>query len=66
MAESYKMPQEEADIILDSMRETGNTNMASSYEYLVDYYSVPRMHAKQLMFNWIKSYNDRRQNGEIN
>lgn len=42
---------------LDSLRESGITNMFGAAQYLADEFGIPKQEAKQILLDWMRSFN---------
>ena len=51
--------QEQANYFLDELRESGVTNMFGAAPYLVEEFGVTRQEAKNLLLNWMQTFEER-------
>ena len=51
--------QEQANLFLDDLRESGVTNMFGAAAYLVAEFGVSREEAKALLLNWMQTFEER-------
>jgi hypothetical protein len=51
--------QEQANLFLDDLRDSGVTNMFGAAAYLVAEFGVSREEAKALLLNWMQTFEER-------
>jgi hypothetical protein len=51
--------QEEVDLFLDELRETGAVNMFGAAPYVVAAFGVTRWEARSLVVNWMENFGKR-------
>ena len=51
--------QEQVNDYLDALRDSGATNMFGAAPYLVEEFGVNRHEAKNLLFTWMKTFEER-------
>ena len=51
--------QEEVDLFLDELRETGAVNMFGAAPYVAAAFGVTRWEARSLVVNWIETFGKR-------
>jgi len=51
--------QEQANLFLDALRDSGATNMFGAAPYLVEEFGVTRHEAKNLLLTWMKTFEER-------
>lgn len=51
--------QEEVNVYLNALRESGAINMFGAAPYIEEEFGVSRTEAKTLLLNWMKSFSDR-------
>ena len=50
---------------LDDLRESGACNMLASGIYLQEMFGVNRKEAKAIVLEWMKTFDERKANGEL-
>ena len=50
---------------LDDLRESGACNMFGSGIYLQEMFGVNRREAKAIVLEWMKSFSERKSNGQV-
>ena len=56
------MNREEAFEYLDSLRESGVTNMFGAAAYLQERFDCSRAEAREMLFDWMETYSERKKN----
>lgn len=51
--------QEQVNYFLDELRESGVTNMFGAAPYIVEEFGVTRQEAKDLLLNWMQTFDER-------
>jgi hypothetical protein len=51
--------QEQANLFLDDLRDSGATNMFGAAPYLVEEFGVSRTEAKNLLLTWMQTFEER-------
>jgi hypothetical protein len=51
--------QEQVNYFLDELRESGVTNMFGAAPYIVEEFGVTRQEAKDLLLNWMQTFEER-------
>jgi hypothetical protein len=51
--------QEQANLFLDDLRDSGATNMFGAAPYLVEEFDVSRTEAKNLLLTWMQTFEER-------
>jgi hypothetical protein len=51
--------QEQANLFLDDLRDSGATNMFGAAPYLVEEFGVSRTEAKNLLLTWMQTFAER-------
>ena len=51
--------QEQANLFLDDLRDSGATNMFGAAPYLVEEFGVTRHEAKDLLLTWMQTFAER-------
>jgi len=57
--------QHEVNMFLDVLRSTGKTNMFGAVPYLVKHFKIHRYDAKDFLAEWMKTFSERRERGEV-
>lgn len=60
-----KPTQHEVNIFLDVVRSSGVTNMYGAGSYIEEHFEVSRREAKDYLLMWMKTFSERRANGEV-
>jgi hypothetical protein len=50
---------------LDNLRESGACNMFGSGIYLQEEFGIDRREAKQVVLEWMSTFSERKENGQI-
>ena len=51
--------QEQVNYFLDELRDSGVTNMFGAAPYIVEEFGVTRQEAKDLLLNWMQTFEER-------
>jgi len=51
--------QEQANLFLDDLRDSGATNMFGAAPYIVEEFGVSRTEAKNLLLTWMQTFAER-------
>ena len=51
--------QEQVNYFLDELRDSGVTNMFGAAPYIVEEFGVTRQEAKDLLLNWMQTFDER-------